>query len=68
MIKEKQIMKKGDIAKVLNDDGGHFFKGAEVEIEEVLSDRNQKPVLTRMKNGQTHSWYAKKDLEVVMEA
>ena len=61
-------MKKGDIAKVLTDDGGHFFKGAEVVIEDVLSDRNQKPVLTKMLGGQTESWYAKDDLKVVKEA
>lgn len=59
------VIKKGDIAIVLNDDGGHFFKGAEVEVEEVLSDQNEKPILTRMRNGQTHSWYASKDLKVI---
>ena len=57
-------MKIGDTAIVLNDDGGHFFKGAEVVIEEILSDQNDKPILTRMKFGQTHSWYAQKDLKV----
>ena len=58
-------MKKGDIAIVLQDDGGHFFKGAKVIIEEVLSDQNQKPVLTKMADGQTESWYAPEDLKVV---
>jgi len=61
------VIKTGDIAIVLRDDGGHFFKGAEVVVEEVLSDRNEKPVLVRMKDGQTHSWYAKSDLKVISQ-
>lgn len=58
-------IKEGDRAIVLRDDGGHFFKGAEVIIEKVLSDQNQKPILTRIKDGQTESWYAPEDLKVI---
>lgn len=58
-------MKEGDIAKVLTDDGGYFFKGAEVLIERILSDRNKKPVLVKMVDGNTRSWYSKTDLEVI---
>ena len=58
-------MKEGDIAKVLNDDGGHLFKGVEVIIERILSDKNEKPVLVRSLEGRTESFYKKEDLEVI---
>ena len=64
-------MKVGDRAIVLRDDGGHFYKGKEVEIimvmdkDKALSYGDKKYICTKAAEGQTFSWYAPEDLKMV---
>lgn len=64
-------MKEGDKAIVLNDDGGHFYKGKIVEIimimdkDNALKNGDKKYVWTKALDGQTTSWYAPEDLQVI---
>ena len=64
-------MQEGDRAIVLTDDGGHFYKGKEVEIvmimdrDNALKNGDKKYVWVKALDGQTTSWYAPEDLKVV---
>ena len=59
------MLRKGDKAIVINDDGGHFYKGKKVVILTVLPPYHNKPVLTKALHGVTESWYNEEDLQKV---
>ena len=60
-------MKIGDIAIIVNDNHGHLYKGAKVEIIKILSPRNEKPILVKPVDGFMGGWFNKEDLEIVEE-
>ena len=59
------MLKVGDRAIVMTDNGGHFYKGKHVIVLDVLSDRFEEPIRVKAENGQVEGWYSENDLQKV---
>ena len=61
------MLKVGDKAVVLNNEGGHFYTGKHVVVIKVLSDAFEEPIRVKAEHGNVECWYSESDLQKVEE-